>query len=130
MDAIGNFLTKIRNACKARHKIVEVPSSNIKKEITKILYDQGYILGYKFIDDNKQGIIKIALKYDKITKEPVIKEIKRVSKPSRRIYVNKKNLPRVYNNLGIAIISTSQGVMTEKEARKRGIGGEVICYVF
>ncbi|MCX7954977.1 MAG: 30S ribosomal protein S8 [Bacteroidales bacterium] len=129
-DPIADYLTRIRNALKARHRIVEVPSSNLKKEITKILYEKGYILNYKFEDGTSQPKIKIALKYDPETKEPVIKCLKRISKPSLRIYVNKDKIPRVLNGLGIAIISTSQGVMTDKEARVKGIGGEVICYVY
>lgn len=129
-DPIADYLTRIRNAVKARHRIVEIPASNIKKEITKILFDKGYILNYKFEDDGRQGIIKIALKYHPETKEPAIRYLKRVSKPGLRKYAGVKNLPRVINGLGIAIISTSQGVMTDKEARTKGIGGEVICYVY
>jgi small subunit ribosomal protein S8 len=129
-DPIADYLTRIRNAIKARHRIVEIPASNLKKEITKILFDKGYILNYKFDDDGKQGKIKIALKYDPVTKEPAIRHLKRVSKPGLRKYVGKDDLPRVINGLGIAIISTSQGVITDKEARKLGIGGEVICYVY
>ncbi len=129
-DSIGNYLTKIRNAYMAKHKVVDVPSSNIKKDITKILKDQGYILNYKFIENGNQGVIRIALKYDLVTKIPAIKKIKRVSKPGLRNYTGKDNLPRVLNGLGIAIISTSKGVMTDKEARKTKVGGEVICLVY
>ena len=129
-DSIGNYLTKIRNAYMAKHKVVDVPSSNIKKDITKILKDQGYILNYKFVDNGNQGIIRIALKYDMLTKIPAIKKIKRVSRPGLRNYTGKDDLPRVLNGLGIAIISTSKGVMTDKEARKTNVGGEVICLVY
>ncbi len=129
-DSIGNYLTKIRNAYMAKHKVVDVPSSNIKKDITKILKDQGYILNYKFVENGNQGVIRIALKYDLVTKIPAIKKIKRVSKPGLRNYTGKDNLPRVLNGLGIAIISTSKGVMTDKEARKTKVGGEVICLVY
>lgn len=128
-DPIADFLTRVRNASRAGHKVVEIPASNIKKEITKILMDKGYILNYKFIDDNKQGIIKIALKYDARTKEPAITALTRVSKSGLRKYSNASELPRVINGLGIAILSTSQGVLTDKEARKENIGGEVLCYV-
>ncbi len=129
-DPIADYLTRIRNAVKARHKIVEIPASNLKKDITRILFEKGYILNYKFIDDNVQGTIKIALKYHPETKEPAIKFIKRISKPGRRIYVDRDNIPRILNGLGIAILSTSKGVMTDKEARRENIGGEVICYVY
>jgi small subunit ribosomal protein S8 len=129
-DPIADYLTRIRNALMARHKVVEIPASNLKKEITKILKDQGYILGYKFVEDNKQGIIKIALKYSKPGNVPVIKHIERVSKPGLRKYASAKDLPRVLNGLGIAIISTSKGVMTDKEARKENVGGEILCYVY
>ena len=129
-DSIGNYLTKIRNAYMAKHKVVDVPSSNIKKDITKILKDQGYILNYKFVDNGNQGVIRIALKYDMITKIPAIKKIKRVSRPGLRNYTGKDDLPRILNGLGIAIISTSKGVMTDKEARKINVGGEVICLVY
>jgi small subunit ribosomal protein S8 len=130
-DPIADYLTRIRNAIMAGHKIVEIPASNLKKEITKILFDKGYILSYRFEDDKgPQGTIKIALKYHPITKAPAIKGIKRVSKPGHRKYVGKDELPRVLNGLGIAILSTSKGVMTDKEARALGIGGEVICYVY
>ncbi|ATA72413.1 MULTISPECIES: 30S ribosomal protein S8 [Capnocytophaga] len=129
-DPIADYLTRIRNANNARHRVVEIPASNLKKEITKILFDQGYILSYKFEDDTVQGTIKIALKYDKVTKEPVIKHIERASRPGLRKYAGADNLPRVLNGLGIAVISTSQGVMTGKKAKELNIGGEVICYVY
>jgi len=129
-DPIADYLTRLRNAIKARHKIVEIPASNLKRDITRILFEKGYILNYKFIDDNVQGKIKIALKYHPETKEPAIKSLKRISKPGRRIYVDSENIPRVLNGLGIAILSTSKGVMTDKEARKLNVGGEVICYVY
>lgn len=128
-DPIADYLTRIRNAVKANHRVVEIPASNLKKEMTKILYTKGYILNYKFEDNSIQGSIKIALKYHPETKISAIREIKRISKPGLRHYVNAKELPRVLNGLGIAIISTSQGVMSDKEARKLNIGGEVICYV-
>ena len=128
-DPIADYLTRIRNAIMANHKVVEIPGSNIKKEITKILYDKGYILSYKFDKDEKQGIIRIALKYHPETKVSAIKVMERASKPGLRKYANAKELPRVLNGLGIAILSTSQGVMTDKEARKLNMGGEVLCYV-
>ena len=128
-DSIGNYLTKIRNAYMARHKIVDVPSSNIKKDITRILKDQGYILNYKFLDNDNQGIIRIALKYNLITKIPAIRNLTRISKPGLRKYTGKCDLPRVLNGLGVAIISTSKGVMTDKEARKTNVGGEILCFV-
>jgi small subunit ribosomal protein S8 len=129
-DPIADFLTRIRNAIIAGHKVVEIPASNLKKDITKILYDKGYILSYKFIDDKVQGTIKIALKYHPKTKVSAIKSIERASRPGLRKYTGANDLPRVLNGLGVAIISTSQGVMTEKEARKLQIGGEVLCYVY
>lgn len=129
-DPIADYLTRIRNASSAGHRVVEIPASNLKKEITKILFDQGYILSYKFEDNAVQGVVKIALKYDKLTKEPVIKKIKRVSTPGLRKYVNSQELPRVLNGLGIAIISTSHGVMTSKQAKLENAGGEVLCYVY
>lgn len=129
-DPIADYLTRIRNAIMARHKVVEVPASNLKKEMTKILYDKGYILNYKFIDDNKQGIIKIALKYDPVTKIPAIKKLGRISTPGLRKYTGYKEVPRVLNGLGIAILSTSKGVISDKEARQEKIGGEVLCYVY
>ena len=129
-DPIADYLTRIRNANSAGHRVVEIPASKLKKEITKILFDQGFILSYKFDDSTVQGTIKIALKYDKVTKEPVIRHIERASRPGLRKYAGADNLPRVLNGLGIAIISTSQGVMTGKKARDLNIGGEVICYVY
>jgi small subunit ribosomal protein S8 len=129
-DPISDFLTRIRNAVRARHKVVEIPASNIKKEITKILMDKGYILNYKFIEDDKQGVIKIALKYNPRTKTPAIRDIQRASRPGLRKYAGATNLPRVSNGLGISILSTSKGLMTDKEARRDNVGGEVICYVF
>lgn len=130
MDPIADFLTRIRNAVQARHRMVEIPASNIKKDITKILFEKGYILNYKFEDNGPQGSIKIALKYDPETKQPAIREITRISKPGLRQYSNVKELPRVLNGLGIAIVSTSQGVMTDKEARTKNVGGEILCYVY
>ena len=129
-DPIADYLTRIRNANSAGHRVVEIPASKLKKEITKILFDQGFILSYKFDDSTVQGTIKIALKYDKVTKETVIRHIERASRPGLRKYAGADNLPRVLNGLGIAIISTSQGVMTGKKARELNIGGEVICYVY
>jgi small subunit ribosomal protein S8 len=129
-DPIADYLTRVRNAIKANHRIVEIPSSNIKKEITKVLYDKGYIQSYKFDDSSVQGTIKIALKYNPNTKQPAIVKLDRVSKPGLRKYTGSENLPRVLNGLGIAILSTSKGVMTEKEARNLKIGGEVLCYVY
>lgn len=129
-DPIADFLTRIRNGIIAGHKVVEIPASNLKKDITKILYDKGYILSYKYVDDNRQGIIKIALKYDPESKVPAIKSLERISKPGLRQYASVDNLPRVLNGLGVAIMSTSQGVMTDKEARNLKIGGEVLCYVY
>ncbi|MDG4946266.1 30S ribosomal protein S8 [Weeksellaceae bacterium KMM 9713] len=129
-DPISDFLTRLRNAMMAGHKLVEIPASNLKKDITKILYDQGYILNYKFVDEGYQGTIKIALKYDRATKTPAIRKIERASKPGLRKYAGAQDLPRVLNGLGIAIISTSHGVMTDKQARQSNIGGEVLCYVY
>ncbi len=130
-DPISDFLTHVRNAQMARHRVVEIPASNMKKRITEILYDSGYILKYKFADDEgHQGTIKIALKYDGRTGEPVIKKLRRISKPGLRQYNGVDNLPRVINGLGIAIVSTSKGVMTNKEARKKNVGGEVLCEIF
>ena len=129
-DPIADFLTRLRNAIKAGHKVVEVPASNLKKELTKILFEQGYILNYKFEEDGPQGTIKIALKYDKANKVNAIKKLVRVSTPGLRKYASHKDLPRVLNGLGIAIISTSKGVMTDKEARELNVGGEVLCYVY
>tara|TARA_B100000902_G_C27235599_1_gene877229 strand:- start:895 stop:1293 length:399 start_codon:yes stop_codon:yes gene_type:complete len=129
-DSIGNYLTSIRNAQSAEHKVVRVPASNIKKEITKVLMDQGYILNYKFDKEGAHESIKIALKYNSITKIPAIRGIDRISTPGLRKYSSASDLPRVLNGLGIAIISTSQGIMSDKKARKMNIGGEVICYVY
>ncbi len=129
-DPISDYLTRLRNAILANHRVVEIPASNLKKEITKILFDQGYILSYKFDDSSVQGTIKIALKYNKETKEPVIKKIVRISKPGLRKYSSSTELPRILNGLGIAIVSTSHGVMTDKQARKDNVGGEVLCYVY
>ena len=128
-DPIADYLTRIRNAVMANHRVVEIPASRIKKEMTKILFDQGYILNYKFEDDTKPGLIKIALKYHPVTKQSAITQIERISKPGLRRYVGAEDLPRVLNGLGVAIVSTSKGLMTDKEARTQGIGGEVICYV-
>ncbi|MBP1838984.1 30S ribosomal protein S8 [Formosa algae] len=129
-DPIADYLTRIRNAVRANHRVVEIPASNLKKEITKILFDQGYILSYKFDDSSVQGTIKIALKYNKETKEPVIKKIQRISKPGLRKYASSTELPRILNGLGIAIVSTSHGVMTGKQAQQENVGGEVLCYVY
>ncbi len=130
-DPIADYLTRLRNAIKAGHRVVEVPSSKMKKEITKILYDQGYILNYKFMEgETPAGVIKIALKYDPIDKVNAIKNLHRVSRPGLRQYTGYKDMPRVLNGLGIAILSTSQGVMTNKEAKEKKIGGEVLCYVY
>jgi len=130
MDTIGDLLTRVRNAIKARHKLVEVPSSKLKQNIVKILHEQGYILSYKFVEEGKQGTIKIALKYDPETKAPAIKELRRVSRPGLRHYAGHKGTPRILNGLGVAILSTSIGVMTDKEARSKKVGGEVLCYVY
>ncbi|SHG66839.1 SSU ribosomal protein S8P [Salegentibacter echinorum] len=130
IDPIADYLTRVRNAVAAHHRVVEIPASNLKKEITKILFDQGYILSYKFDDSTAQGIIKIALKYDKVTKEPVIKKIQRISKSGLRKYAGANELPRILNGLGIAIVSTSHGVMTGKQAKAEKVGGEVLCYVY
>jgi len=129
-DPIADYLTRIRNAVRANHRVVEIPASNLKKEITKILFDQGYILSYKFEDTTVQGTIKIALKYNKETKEPVIKKLQRISKPGLRKYSGSGELPRILNGLGIAIVSTSHGVMTGKQAQRENVGGEVLCYVY
>ena len=129
-DPIADYLTRVRNAIKANHRVVEIPASNLKKEMTKVLFDKGYITNYKFEDTTAQGTIKIALKYNPITKIPAIRSISRVSKPGLRRYAGVENMPRVLNGLGIAILSTSKGVMTDKEARSLNIGGEVLCYVY
>ena len=129
-DPIADYLTRLRNAISAKHRVVEVPASNLKKEITKILFEKGYILNYKFIEDGPQGTIKVALKYNPVTKQNAIKSLKRVSKPGLRKYTGYKDMPRVINGLGIAILSTSKGVMTDKEAAVQKIGGEVLCYIY
>ncbi|RXJ45492.1 30S ribosomal protein S8 [Gelidibacter gilvus] len=129
-DPIADYLTRVRNAVKANHRVVEIPASNLKKEITKILFDQGYILSYKFDDSSIQGTIKIALKYNKETKEPVIRKIQRLSKPGLRKYASSSEMPRILNGLGIAIVSTSHGVMTGKQAHRANVGGELLCYVY
>ena len=129
-DPIADFLTRIRNAVRANHKVVEIPASNMKKELTKVLHDKGYIQNYKFEEEGPQGSIKIALKYNPTTKQNAIVSLARVSKPGLRKYVKHDELPRVINGLGVAIMSTSKGVMTDKEARTEGIGGEVLCYVY
>ena len=129
-DPLADYLTRIRNASSAGHRVVEIPASNLKKEVTKILFDQGYILSYKFEENEIQGIIKIALKYDRLTKEPVIRKIQRISTPGLRKYANSGEMPRVLNGLGIAIVSTSHGVMTSKQAQRDNVGGEVLCYVY
>jgi len=129
-DPISDYLTRLRNAMKANHRVVEIPASNLKKEITRVLYEKGYILKYKFEDtENKQGVIKIALKYHPQSRQAAIQMLKRVSTPGLRKYADKENLPRVMNGLGVAILTTSKGVMTDKEARQLGIGGEVLCFV-
>ena len=129
-DPIADFLTRIRNAQMARHRIVEIPASNLKKRMTEILYDKGYILKYKFEDDSKQGVIKIALKYNPETKEPAIISLERVSRPGLRQYAKPSEIRRVKNGLGVAIVSTSKGVMTDKEARAQNVGGEVLCNIY
>jgi len=129
-DPIADYLTRIRNAQKANHRVVEIPASNLKKAITQVLQDKGYILSYKFDDEGVQGIIKIALKYHPVTKAPAIKNISRISKPGLRKYAGHDELPRVLNGLGIAVLSTSRGVMTDKEARTMNVGGEVLCYIY
>ena len=129
-DPIADFLTRLRNAIQAKHRVVEVPASNLKKELTRVLFEQGYILNYKFQEDGPQGSIKIALKYDPINKVNAVKKLIRVSTPGLRKYVGYKDMPRVLNGLGIAILSTSKGVMTDKEAREQKIGGEVLCYIY
>jgi small subunit ribosomal protein S8 len=129
-DPIADYLTRLRNAIKASHRIVEIPASNIKKEITKVLHDKGYIQNYKFEQNGPQGSIKIALKFNPTSKQNAIVSLERVSTPGLRKYVKHDELPRVINGLGIAIVSTSKGVMTDKEARTEGIGGEVLCYVY
>jgi small subunit ribosomal protein S8 len=129
-DPIADYLTRLRNAIKANHRIVEVPASNIKKEITKVLMNQGFIRNYKFEDDGVQGTIKIALKYNTDTKESAIVHLERISKPGLRKYASATDLPRVLNGLGLAILSTSKGVITDKQAKEQNVGGEVLCYVY
>jgi len=129
-DPIADYLTRIRNAVLANHRVVDIPASKLKKEITKILFDQGYILSYKFEEKSAQDNIKIALKYDRDSKESVIKDIQRLSKPGLRKYAGASELPRILNGLGVAIVSTSKGVMTDKQARSENVGGEVLCYVY
>lgn len=129
-DPIADYLTRLRNAIKANHRVVEIPASSIKKEITKVLFDKGYILNYKFDTSSVQGVIKIALKYHAQTKDSAITNLQRVSSPGLRKYSPSQEIPRVLNGLGVAILSTSQGVMTDKEARKLNVGGEVLCYVY
>ena len=129
-DPIADYLTRLRNAIMANYRVVEIPASNLKKEITKVLFEKGYILNYKFVDEGPQGTIKIALKYDLVNKVNAIKKLIRVSTPGLRKYVGYKDLPRVLNGLGIAILSTSKGVMTDKEALTNKVGGEVLCYVY
>ena len=128
-DPIADFLTRVRNAQMAGHRIVEIPASNLKKRITEILYEQGFILKYKFEDDTKQGVIKIALKYDAATKQPAIRSLERVSRPGLRQYAKPAEIKRVINGLGVAIISTSKGVLTDKQAKAQNVGGEVLCYI-
>jgi len=129
-DPIADYLTRIRNAQSAGHKVVEIPASNMKKEMTKILFDKGYILNYKFVEEGHQGTIKIALRYDSKSKRPAITKIQRVSTPGLRKYAGSDELPRVLNGLGVCIVSTSKGLMTDKEARKMNIGGELVCTVY
>ena len=128
-DPIADFLTRIRNAQLAGHRLVEIPASNLKKRMTEILYEQGYILKYKFEDDSKQGLIKIALKYDPATKQAAIRSLERVSRPGLRQYAKPAEIKRVINGLGIAILSTSKGVLTDKQAKAQNVGGEVLCYI-
>lgn len=129
-DPIADYLTRVRNAIKANHRVVEIPASNLKKEITKVLYNKGYIQSYRFDDSTVQGTIKIALKYNPLTRQSAIMSLERVSKPGLRKYAAADSLPRVLNGLGIAVLSTSKGVMTDKEARTENVGGEVLCYVY
>ncbi|WP_226390905.1 30S ribosomal protein S8 [Penaeicola halotolerans] len=129
-DPIADYLTRLRNAIKANHRIVEIPASNLKKEITKVLHDKGFIQNYKFVEEGPQGTIKIALKYNPTTKANAIVKLERISKPGLRKYSSAESLPRVINGLGVAVLSTSKGVMTDKEARQMHIGGEVLCYVY
>ena len=128
-DPIADYLTRLRNAVKAKHRVVEIPASNLKKEMTRVLYEKGYILKYKFEDDNKQGLIKIALKYDVATKQPAIRSLDRISRPGLRHYAKPADIKRVSNGLGIAILSTSKGVLTDKQAKANNVGGEVLCAI-
>ena len=129
-DPIADYLTRIRNAQVAGHRMLVIPGSKVKRRITEILYDQGFILKYKFEEDGKSGLINIALKYDPLTKQPVIKKMGRISKPGLRMYAPADKLPRIINGYGIAIVSTSHGIMTDKEAREKNVGGELMCYVY
>jgi small subunit ribosomal protein S8 len=129
-DPIADFLTRIRNAQMANHRMVEIPASNLKKRMTEILYEKGYILKYKFEDDNKQGLIKIALKYDPNTRQPAITSLERISRPGLRQYAKPADFKRVMNGLGVAIVSTSKGVMTDKEAKTQNVGGEILCHIY
>tara|TARA_B110000285_G_C15030513_1_gene566490 strand:- start:425 stop:820 length:396 start_codon:yes stop_codon:yes gene_type:complete len=129
-DPIADYLTRLRNAVGAKHRVVDIPASNMKKEITKILFDKGYILNYKFEDETVQGNIKIALKYHPESKVSAITKLQRISKPGLRNFTGVSTMPRVINGLGIAIVSTSKGVMTDKEARKENVGGEVLCHIY
>lgn len=129
-DPIADYLTRVRNAIMAKHRVVEIPSSNLKREITKILFEKGYILNYKFVEEGPQGSIKIALKYDPVNKVNAIKKLIRISSPGLRKYTGYKEMPRVLNGLGVAVLSTSKGVMTDKEARDLKVGGEILCYVY
>ena len=129
-DPIADFLTRIRNAQMAGHRMVEIPASNLKKRMTEILYNQGYILKYKFEEDTKQGLIKIALKYDENTKQPAIRTLERISRPGLRQYAKPTEIKRVINGLGIAILSTSKGVLTDKQAKAENVGGEVLCHIY
>ena len=129
-DPISDYLTRLRNAIKANHRIVEIPGSNLKKEITRVVFEKGYILNYKFDVVENKNVIKIALKYNPVTKQPAISKMERISRPGLRKYKGAMEMPRVINGLGIAIITTSKGVMTDKEARRDNVGGEVLCYVY
>lgn len=129
-DPISDYLTRLRNAIKANHRIVEIPGSNLKKEITRVLFEKGYILNYKFDVIENKNVIKIALKYNPVTKQPAISKMERISRPGLRKYKGAMEMPRVINGLGIAIITTSKGVMTDKEARRENVGGEILCYVY
>lgn len=129
-DPIADYLTRLRNAIQAKHRVVEIPASNLKKEITKILFEKGYILNYKFVEEGPQGSIKVALKYDPVNKVNAIKKLIRISTPGLRKYTGYRDMPRVLNGLGVAVISTPKGVMTDKEARDLKVGGEILCYVY